>query len=117
MSKDKKFDPQNLYEKLMRSTNAAELPHFQRGPSDEIKVDITPDKSVSPAMFIPDLLRPGCYKAHPTTIAAMRKDIFIGGSEMFEDLEVLYKCEGCGKEIDLQFWKFCPYCEEQPKIS
>lgn len=47
----------------------------------------------------------------------MRKDIFIGGAEMFEDLEVLYRCEGCGKEIDLQFWKFWPYCEEQPKIS
>lgn len=117
MSDDKKFDPQNLYEKLMKATNAAELPHFQRRPEEEFKVDIRPDKAIAPAMFLPDPNRPGHYRAHPTTIAAMRKDIFIGGSEMFEDLEVLYKCEGCGKEIDLQFWKFCPYCEEQPKIS
>jgi len=117
MSDDKKFDPQKLYEKLMKATNAAELPHFQRKPEEEFKVEIKPDKSVAPAMFVPDPDRSGHYKAHPTTIAAMRKDIFVGGAEMFEDLEVLYRCERCGKEIDLQFWKFCPYCEEQPKIS
>ncbi|MCO4792309.1 MAG: hypothetical protein KC493_01260 [Bacteriovoracaceae bacterium] len=117
MSNDKKFDPENLYEKLMKASNAAELPHFRSSPSEETKVDIRPDKSIAPAKFLPDSSRPGHFLAHPVTIAAMRKDIFVGGAEMFEDLEVLYTCEGCKKELDLQFWIFCPYCEAKPRYK
>lgn len=95
----------------MRATNAAGLPHFCPTPSEEVKVHIRPDSSVSLGMFAPDPLYQGHYKAHPTTIAAMRKDIFFGGSSEFEDLQQLETCEKCHHELDYQFWSFCPYCE------
>lgn len=85
-------------------------PVFNMNYPEEFKVNIRPDKSVSPGMFKPDPFIQGAYKAHPITIKALKKDIFMGGDE-FCDLEDLYKCLSCSKEIDLQFWHFCPYCE------
>ena len=49
--------------------------------------------------------------SYAETIAAMRKDIFVGGTEEFSDLEKIVTCSGCQKELDQQFWIFCPYCE------
>lgn len=112
MGSNKHFDPNNLYEKLMRATNAAGQQHFN-DQHEEIKVNINPDTSVSPGNFKPDLLHPGHYKAHPTTIRAMRKDIFVGGSDEFLDLEKTYICNSCHSQLDLQFWHFCPYCEAE----
>jgi hypothetical protein len=109
--KKDQFDPEVLYQSLMRNKNAAGLPLYQTHPHQEVRVEILPDKSVAAAKFLPHDLNPGCYKAHPTTIAAMRKDLFIGGTEEFSDLEKLVTCSGCQKEIDQQFWIFCPYCE------
>lgn len=109
---DKPFDPDSLYHKLLSATNAAGQQHFNHN-YEEIKVNINPDSSVSPGNFKPDLLHPGHYKAHPTTIRAMRKDIFVGGQDEFVDLEKSYICESCHTELDLQFWTFCPYCEAE----
>ncbi len=61
-------------------------------------------------MFVPDPFVLGTYKAHPLTIRALRKDIFFQGQEEFAILEALYQCYSCNNEIDLQFWKSCPYC-------
>jgi len=110
---------EDFYRKLMKATNAVGAPHFNSEPEQAVKVNIRPDKSVGPAMFKPDPLLPGGFKAHPTTIKAMRKDIFVGGQDGFIDLEKLVDCLSCKKEIDLQFWKFCPYCEAQlpPQID
>ncbi|OUR99926.1 hypothetical protein A9Q84_02530 [Halobacteriovorax marinus] len=105
-----KFDPQNSYEKLMSATNAGGGNHFIDSP-EEIKVQIRPDKSVSPGKFLNDPIIPGGFKAHPTTIRAMRKDIFVGSTEVFADLEFLIHCESCKSELDVQFWHFCPFCE------
>ncbi len=111
--KENNFDPNNLYRALLEATNATGQAHFASQPEEVHNVQIRPDKSINPGNFKPDPFIPGGYKAHPVTIRAMRPDIFIGGDEMFEDLEVLYKCIKCQKELDLQFWKFCPYCEAQ----
>ena len=108
--KDKNFDPNSLYEKLMSATNAAANPLFLETPSETHQVKLRPDKTVGRARFKPDPLIPGGYLAHPITIRAVRLDIFVGG-EGFEDLECLYKCHSCSEQIDVQFWKFCPYCE------
>jgi|SRR5690606_33797070 len=105
------FDPENSLKKLKSATNAAGKSHFDITGVEEIKVQIRPDSTVRPAMFLPDPLIPGGYKAHPVTIRAMRKDIFAAGNELFEDLEDLITCESCQHEIDRQFWVFCPYCE------
>lgn len=105
-----KFDPQKSYEKLMGATNSVGGQHFIDDPED-IKVQIRPDKNISPGKFVMDPIIPGGYKAHPTTIRAMRKDIFVGSSELFSDLELLIQCASCKTEIDVQFWHFCPFCE------
>ena len=91
-----KHDPHSQLKKLKSYSNAANLPLFNSVPS--------------PAKFIPDPLQTNVFRAHPVTIRAMRKELFMGG-ENFVDLECLRICDSCKHEIDLQFWKFCPYCE------
>ncbi|MBT7609855.1 MAG: hypothetical protein HN576_08865 [Bacteriovoracaceae bacterium] len=110
MKKDH-FNPHILHQSLMKNKNAAGLPLFQTRPAQEVRVEILPDKSVVAAKFLPHDQKQGCFKAHPITIAAMRKDLFVGGMEEFSDLEKIVICSGCQKEIDQQFWIFCPYCE------
>lgn len=106
----KKHDPESQLKKLKTYGNAANLPLFETDYHETHKVNIIPDKSVAPAMFIPDKLDPKKFRAHPTTIRAMRKDLFMGGED-FVDLECLITCASCKTELDLQFWQFCPYCE------
>jgi len=107
------FDSQNQYEKLQSATNAAEQQMYSARPEAEVKVQIFPDKSVTPAKFIPNQTMPGTFRAHPVTIRAMRQDLFAGANdELFVDLEYNIKCEGCKTIIDVQFWKFCPHCEK-----
>lgn len=106
------FDPNNVYKKIQNVLLEHEKQVFDMGGMEEIKVQIRPNAQVEPAKFIPDPMIPGGYIAHPTTIRAIRKDIFLAGEE-FEELEKLYVCESCNREIDLQFWLFCPYCEAQ----
>lgn len=109
---DKKLDPNAQYEQLKNLTNAGEKQLLNMDEPDEFKVHIRPDKNIAPGKFKPHPFMDGHYVAHPTTIRAMRKDIFVGG-EGFEDLELLLKCESCKNIIDIQFWYFCPYCEKQ----
>lgn len=112
-------DQEELERRLLQlklATNAGGKEHFNTQQAVDIKVNLRPDKNVKPAMFIPDPLLPGCYKAHPVTIAALRKNIFAAGNELFEDLEDLVTCDGCQQQIDRQFWYFCPFCEAKFKI-
>ena len=74
-------ETENFYKKLISATNAASLPHFNEKKSEEYSVPIRPDAKINLGMFKPDLARPGGYRAHPTTIAAMRKDLFLAGSD------------------------------------
>ena len=104
-------DAQKNYAKLMKSTNFLGKAMFSNQASQEIEVSIRPDKSISPGMFKPDPLNPGNYKAHPTTIRALKKDIFVAGSDEFADLEEEITCNSCSEKLDKQFWFFCPFCE------
>lgn len=108
-------DPQSQFEKLKTYKNAGNLPLFHNDYHETYKVQVLPDNSIGPAKFIPDPLRPNVFKAHPVTIRAMRKELFMGGED-FVDLECLYVCASCKHEIDLQFWQFCPYCEASIKL-
>ncbi len=102
---------EEFYQKLMQATNAVNAPHFGRQAQEERQVQIRRDDSISPGMFKPDPLNPGHFKAHEVTIRAMRKDLFLAGSEEFIDLEKPYICQKCSQKLDIQFWTFCPYCE------
>ena len=105
-----KITTEKLYKKLMKEKNVASSPNFSPRPSEEIRVHLRPDDSVSPARFVPDPLMPGGHKAHPLTIRALRKDIFVQGEDEFSVLEMNYRCYRCNNEMDVQFWKSCPYC-------
>ncbi len=103
-------DPESQLRKLKSYTNAANTQLFETDYHETHQVNIIPDKAVAPAKFIPDPLNPKKFRAHPITIRAMRKDLFMGGED-FVDLECLITCASCKTELDLQFWQFCPYCE------
>jgi hypothetical protein len=105
-----KFDPQSQFDKLKTYKNAVDLPQFNSNLQELYNVNIKPDTSVARGAFIPHPLIPNQYRAHPVTIRAMRKEIFMGGDE-FVDLECLYICASCKTQLDIQFWHFCPYCE------
>jgi hypothetical protein len=105
-----KHDPHSQLQKLKSYSNAANLPLFNPDYHEKYEVKIKPDSTIAPAKFIPDPLQTNVFRAHPVTIRAMRKELFMGG-ENFVDLECLRICDSCKHEIDLQFWKFCPYCE------
>jgi hypothetical protein len=107
------YGPENTYKKLMSYTHNGTDDHkqvFHSSPDQIARVKLRPNKDVPSALFKPDPLIPGGYIAHPTTISAVRKEIFMGGED-FIDLELLYICTKCQHELDLQFWNFCPYCE------
>ena len=94
----------------MGETNLASKKHFASRPCEVVSVQIRPDEKVTPAKFIPDPLIPGGHKAHPLTINALRKEVFVQGEEEFSVLEKNYQCYHCNNNMDLQFWKCCPYC-------
>ena len=104
------FDPNSVMEKLKSLQNAAQGSLLNINQPQNVKVQIRPDNKVPRGLFLPDPLIPGGHKAHPITIQAIRKDIFLAG-EAFVDLEMIYQCQSCKQELDLQFWHFCPYCE------
>lgn len=106
----KKHDPQSQLEKLATYKNAANLQLFETDYHETHQVNVIPDKNVAPAAFIPDKLDPKKFRAHPVTIRAMRKELFMGGED-FIDLEHILTCASCKTDVDIQFWHFCPYCE------
>ena len=105
------FSPQNAHDILASYSNAAQSQLFDTLQRTEVQVQIRPDKSLAPAKFKPDLLHPGHYLAHPSTIKAMRKDLFLAGED-FVDLEQIVECKSCSEKLDLRFWQACPYCEQ-----
>ena len=109
MGDDKKFSPEEMAKTLSKVLDATNRPLFGKAPEKKEQVQILPDKKVSLGKFLPHHLLPGAFKAHPQTIAAVRKDIFMGG-EGFEDLEEMIECDACDESIDKQFWVFCPFC-------
>ena len=103
-------NPEAQFQKLKSYTNAANTQLFDMDMHETHQVQIIPDNSIGPAKFIPDKLNPKKFRAHPVTIRAMRKELFMGGED-FVDLECLLTCASCKSEVDVQFWHFCPYCE------
>lgn len=101
-------DPNRSLEVIRQIENMAAQPNFDLEKREDIKVQIRVNESVAPAMFKPDPLIPSGYIANSLTIRAMRPDIFVLGDSL-DDLSAPYGC-ACGKELDIQFWKLCPYC-------
>lgn len=101
----------DILKQLERAKNIANQPHFDLNNWETSQVQILPDTLVSPGKFKQDTKKNNVYYAHPTTIRAMKKNIFVAGQQPFEDLEIMHICESCKTELDIQFWHFCPFCE------
>ena len=109
--KNSDYRPDKIYETLKKLTNSVGTPLLNMQGPAEYEVQIRPDTTVSQGKFLPDPLRVGSYKAHPITIKAMRKDLFVAGADEFSDLQQMVVCSSCQTQLDLQFWLFCPFCE------
>lgn len=107
-------NPEEALRIIRELDNLAGLPAYDLNARDDIQVNIRVDESIGPAAFKTDPLVPGGYKANSLTIRAMRPDIFVLG-ESLEEFTHDYEC-GCGKIIDLQFWKLCPFCARDIKL-
>lgn len=90
-------------------TNAIDTQLFDVSQSDEIKINIRPDKNVTIGLFKADPLLLSGFIAHPETIRAMRKDIFVTDPDLLDRSHVEI-CNSCKQTIDHQFWLYCPYC-------
>jgi len=102
------------YDKITNLKNAAGLPLVSKY-FEQSQVQLKSDTSISPSKFKKHPILLNTYLAHPTTIKALKKDIFTVGED-FEDLENIIECSCCNRQIDAQFWIFCPYCEAQIKL-
>lgn len=109
----KDFDPDRAREVIQEIENHVQQPNFDLERREDIKVNIRVNESVAPAMFKPDPLLPGGFIANSLTIRAMRQDIFVLGDSL-DDFSAPWPC-ACGKELDVQFWKLCPYCAREIK--
>lgn len=107
-------NPEEAQKLIREMENMAGMPAYDLEGRDDIKVNIRVDEKVGPAMFKADPLVPGGYIANGLTIRAMKPDIFVLHEDL-EDFSREYEC-ACGKTIDLQFWKLCPYCARDIKV-
>ena len=105
------FNPNKIFARKLELTNAGNLPLVDKVPEVEAKVSLLPDATISPAKFKKHPQFERVWYAHPQTIRAVRPDVFVLGEEGMEDFIKVVECEKCRAELDLQFWKHCPYCE------
>ena len=101
-------DPHKVLDYIKKLENEVEAVAFEIERREDIKVNLRVNETIGLAMFKSDPLIPGGYMANSLTLRAMRSDIFVLGDST-EDLSAAYHCS-CGKELDVQFWKLCPYC-------
>lgn len=101
-------DPEKIVEAINKFQEFVQQPQYELTHREDVKVNFRVDERMAPAMFKPDPLIPYGYVANSLTLRAMRSDIFVLG-ESIEDLSAPYQC-ACGQDLDVQFWKLCPYC-------
>lgn len=103
----------SLYNTIQNTTNAVNEAHFltQKNQVQEVQVQLIADKKLPTGSFIPAKIQTSLpvYYAHPTTIAAMRPDLFVVGED-FTELSKMLVCFECHQESDEQFWLRCPHC-------
>ncbi len=103
------MDHLKIVEKVLRETKGANEKRFFADKSQEVKVTLLKDSSISPAKFKKHPFLVHHFYAHPDTIRALRSDLFLLGGD-FIDLEKPFQCLSCKFDLDLQFWLKCPRC-------
>ena len=109
------IDNDSISKFIAKETNIGGKSAFNQENYQEEQINIRKNNSVEPGQFKTDPIIPGGYIAHEQTIRAMRKDLFMIGSD--PDLLLMpYECT-CGEELDLQFWEKCPYCSRSIELN
>lgn len=103
-------NPGEHYQDIKDALVEESKPAFDMQNAQNFSVDLKPDKSVSRGNFKPNPDHERGYLAHPSTIAALKKDIFVTDVDL-QDYSLEIDCPSCKTKLDLQFWKFCPFCD------
>lgn len=98
-----------MLQKIGRETNVLDFPHYDLKNPETYSIPIEPDKKITVGLFMPIENQPGKFKAHPDTIRALRKDIFVMDEELIYTIQKI-NCHKCNAELDKQFWVHCPFC-------
>ncbi len=103
-----------LYQRFAQDNWENQKAAYRMDQQEEIKVQFRPHNDVSIGMFKIDPLLPAVYLAHPQTLRALRRDLFVGldDEERLERFSFAHHCESCHQLVDLQFWLHCPFCEK-----
>ncbi len=109
--KNLNLDPNKILERIGEIEGMDSLPNFNLSQEEQTRVKIRVDENVAPSMFKKDPLIPGGYVANSLTIRSLRENIFVLGNTL-DDFTTPYSCS-CGKELDAQFWKLCPFCGKE----
>ncbi|MBL7664458.1 MAG: hypothetical protein JNM93_04950 [Bacteriovoracaceae bacterium] len=118
MSRDKLklvTSPNDRFEQIKNEKNYVGQPAYDLIGATVEQLQIKPDESMRPAAFRADPSNPMHFWAHPLTIEAMKKDIFLLG-ENPENHAQNYECVQCHEQLDRQFWVKCPYCGTRFKL-
>jgi hypothetical protein len=105
-----KNDLNTFVDHLKNTTNMTGQKMFNLDQPTHNQANIKPDKAVAISKFKPHPFLLNTYLAHPQTIKAMRKDIWVLGEELYE-ISLNKKCKSCHEQLDIQFWLHCPFCE------
>lgn len=102
---------QEIFEDIQKMTNGIGTQLLDLNQPQELQIKIRPDKTIAIGLFKADPLLLSGFVAHPDTIRAMRKDIFVTDPELL-DRGLMINCESCKQPLDCQFWHYCPFCGE-----
>lgn len=99
-------------ERIKKMKSAVDTQLFKVDQEESVQFKVHIDNSLPHGRFFKSEVFPGEWRASEQTYKAMKKDIFALG-ESLDELKEPYQCFGCRKELDKQFWHFCPYCGER----
>ena len=98
---------QDEWDKIKKEQDAYGRSAYLLDQQEERSIQIIPDENISPAKFLPDPQKVGFFRAHPLTIQAMKKDIFLLGDDVHF---TMLTCRDCSKAAEKECWNICPYC-------
>ena len=96
-------------EKINSIENMIDRPMYNIERPEETKIEIKIDNKVAHGTFLPSKAIQGIWYTSEQTFRAMKKDIFATGNNLDEIVDP-YHCQSCKKNLDKQFWNFCPFC-------
>lgn len=105
-----------IYQDILTTPNDGGQQAYDLSKRQEVKLHLLPRLDVPKASFIADADKPYIYYAHPTTLKALRKDIFCVGDD-FDTYEEIHQCDECHKNFDIQFYLLCPYCGNKINVE